>query len=101
MTDTRRSKVLPDVPTVAEAGLPGYEAANWWGLSTTGGAPRPAIEKLNAAIVAALGTDKAKAQFAAEGAEIAPLDSDAFVRFLAAETEKWGRIVKAANIKAE
>ena len=101
VTDARRSPLLPDVPTIAEAGLPGYEAANWWGLATTGGAPRSAIDKLHASIVAVLGSAKARAQFEAEGAEVSPLGPDELQRFMAAETQKWGRIVCEANIKAE
>ncbi len=101
VTDTRRTSMLPEVPTVAEAGLPGYEAANWWGLATTGGSPRPAIDKLHSAIVVVLGSDKARAQFEAEGAQISPAGPDAFQQHLAAETEKWGRIVREAKIKAE
>ena len=89
------------MPTIAEAGLPGYEAANWWGLATTGGAPRTAIDKLHAAVAAVLGSQKARAQFEAEGAVVSPLGPDEMQKFLAAETRKWGRIVREANIKAE
>ena len=101
VTDTSRSPLLPDVPTIAEAGLPGYEAANWWGLAATGGTPRTTIDKLHSAVIAVLGTAKARAQFEAEGAQAAPAGPDEFHRFLAAETGKWGQIVRAANIKAE
>ena len=101
VTDSRRSPVLPDVPTVAEAGLPGYEAANWWGLATTGGSPRANIEKLNAAIVAVLGSEKAKAQFEAEGAVVSPMGPDEFQKHWSSETAKWGKVVREANIKAE
>jgi tripartite-type tricarboxylate transporter receptor subunit TctC len=101
VTDIRRSPALPDVPAVAESGLPGYEAANWWGLAATGGTPRPVIDKLHAAIVAVLASGKARAQFEAEGAVITPLGPDELTKFIATETEKWGKIVKEAGIKAE
>lgn len=101
VTDNRRSPLLPDVPTVAESGLPGYEAANWWGLAATGGTPRASIDKLHTAISAVLASPKARAQFEAEGAVISPLGPDDLQRFLATETQKWGRIVREANIKAE
>ena len=101
VTDTRRSKLLPDVPTIAEAGLASYEAANWWGLVTSGGTPRPIVDKLHAALVTVLGSEKARTQFEAEGAEVSPMPPDEFAKFMAAETEKWGRVVRQANIKAE
>lgn len=101
VTDSRRSPMLPDVPTIAEAGIPGYEAANWWGFATTGGSPREAIDKLHAAIATVLKSPKAREQFDAEGAVISPLGPDEFKKHLAAETEKWGRIVRENNIKSE
>ena len=101
VTDTRRSRLLPDVPTIAEAGLADYEAANWWGIAATGGTPRAVIEKLHAAVVAVLGSPKARAQFEAEGAEVSPMGPDDLAKFMATETAKWGRVVREANIKAE
>lgn len=101
VTDSKRVPVLPDVPTIAEAGLPGYEAANWWAIVATGGTPRPIIEKLHKEIGAALASPKAKEQFEKEGAEIAPMQPDALAKFMAAEIEKWGKVVREAKIKAE
>ena len=101
VTDQRRSSLLPDVPTMAEAGLPGYEAANWWALATVAGTPRAAVDKLNRETVAVLASAKAREQFGREGAEVSPLGPEELARFIAAETEKWGRVVRAARIKAE
>ena len=101
VSSAKRAPLMPNVPTLAEAGLPGYEAANWWGLVATGGTPRPIIEKLHGAVVKALDTDKARMQFEAEGAQISPLGPDEMTRFLASETEKWAKVVRQANIKAE
>lgn len=101
VTDSKRVGVLPDVPTIAEAGLPGYEAANWWAIVTTGGTPAAIVDKLNKEIGAVLASAKAKEQFEKEGAEVSPMKPDDLAKFMAAETEKWGRVVREAKIKAE
>ncbi len=101
VTDSKRVPVLPDVPTIAEAGLLGYEAANWWAIVTTGGTPQPIVEKLHQHLGAVLASAKAKEQFEKEGAEVATMKPDELGRFMAAETEKWGRVVRDAKIKAE
>lgn len=101
VTDAKRVPVLPDVPTIAEAGLPGYEAANWWAIVTTGGTPQPVIDKLHQSLGAVLASAKAKEQFEKEGAEVAAMTPVELGRFMAAETEKWGRVVRDAKIKAE
>ena len=101
VTSSTRVPVLPDVPTIAEAGLPGYEASNWWAIVATGGTPRPIVDKLNKEISAVLASAKAKEQFQKEGAEVSPMAPDALAKFMAAEIEKWGRVVREAKIKAE
>lgn len=101
VTDAKRVPVLPDVPTIAEAGLPGYEAANWWAIVTTGGTPQLVIDKLHQSLGAVLASAKAKEQFEKEGAEVASMTPVELGRFMAAETEKWGRVVRDAKIKAE
>jgi tripartite-type tricarboxylate transporter receptor subunit TctC len=101
VTDAKRVPSLPDIPTIAEAGVPGYEAANWWAIVATGGTPKPIVDKLHKEISAVLDSPKAKEQFAKEGAEVAPLAPDALGKFMAAEIEKWGKVVRAAKIKVE
>lgn len=101
VTSSTRVPVLPDVPTIAEAGLSGYEASNWWAIVATGGTPRPIVDKLNKEISAVLASAKAKEQFQKEGAEVSPMAPDALARFMSAEIEKWGRVVREAKIKAE
>ena len=101
VTDSKRIPSLPDIPTIAEAGLPGYEAANWWAIVATGGAPAPIVEKLHKELTAVLASAKAKEQFEKEGAEVSPMQPDQLARFIAAETEKWGKVVREAKIKAE
>jgi tripartite-type tricarboxylate transporter receptor subunit TctC len=96
-----RSTTLPDVPTVSESGLPGYEAANWIGIVAPAGTPAAIIEKLQKEISLMQDTPEAKKQFANEGAEELRMSSADFGKFIASETAKWGRVVKEAGIKAQ
>jgi tripartite-type tricarboxylate transporter receptor subunit TctC len=89
------------VPTIAEAGVPGYQAANWWGIAVPAGTPQPIIAKLHAAITEVLDSDEVKTQFDRDGAVIVKMNPAEFSRFFEAELEKWGKVVKAANIKPE
>lgn len=101
VSDTRRTPLLPDVPTIDEAGVPGYQAANWWGIVVPVGTPQPVVAKLEREIAAVLASDEMKKQFDSDGAVIVPLGSAEFAKFIATELEKWGRVVKQANIKPE
>jgi tripartite-type tricarboxylate transporter receptor subunit TctC len=96
-----RSTTLPDVPTVSESGLPGYEAANWIGIVAPAGTPPAIIEKLQKEIALMQDTPEAQKQFANEGAEALRMSSANFGKFIASETDKWGRVVKEAGIKAQ
>ena len=101
VSDTRRTSLLPEVPTIAEAGVPGYQAANWWGIAAPAGTPRPIVERLSREIIAFLNSDEVKKQFEVQGAVPVPMDSAEFAKFYDSEHEKWGKVVKAANIKPE
>jgi tripartite-type tricarboxylate transporter receptor subunit TctC len=96
-----RIAVLPDVPTIAEAGVPGYEAVNWWGIVAPAGTPRTIVDKLNGEIAAVQKSVEAQKQFASEGATPVLMTPDAFGGFMANEMEKWGKVVKQGGIKAE
>ena len=98
---SKRAAILPDAPTIDEAGVPGYEASNWWGVVAPAGTPTAIVEKLHAEIAATLTTPEMRKWFASEGAEIFNLASDPFGKHIVAETAKWGRVVKEAGIKAE
>lgn len=98
---SKRAPILPDVPTIAEAGVPGYEANNWWGLLAPAGTPAPIIEKLNKELTAVLNSEEAQKQFAAEGASVAQMSPTEFGAYMQSEMKKWERVVKDANIKAE
>ena len=96
-----RSKVLPDVPSVAEAGVPTYEAVNWWGIVAPAGTPQPIIDKVHAALTAAQDSPEVEKQFAAEGAVVVKKSPAEFGAFMASEMTKWEQVVKKGGIKAE
>ena len=100
VTGAARSEELPDVPTVGEF-VPGYEASAWQGIGAPKGTPADIIDKLNQEINAGLADAKMKARLADLGAAPMPMTSAVFGKFIAAETEKWARVIRAANIKAE
>ena len=101
VTDLKRTHLLPDVPTIDEAGVPGYQAANWWGIGVPAGTPPPIVAKLYAAIATVLDSDDVKKQFDADGAVIIRMNPTEFTKFFADEYEKWGKVVKEAKIKPE
>jgi len=100
VTGTTRSQILPDIPTVAEF-VPGYEAGSWYGLGAPKATPTALVERLNNEINAALADSAFKARLADLGAEPLPMTPAEFGKFLAAETEKWGKVVKLASIKVD
>jgi tripartite-type tricarboxylate transporter receptor subunit TctC len=100
-TGAKRSPVLPDVPTVAEAGVPGYEATNWWGFLAPAGTPAAIVERLHQEVVAVQASAETKRRFETEGAEALQMSPAEFGAFIAAETAKWARVVKEAGISAE
>ena len=96
-----RNPVLPEVPTIAEAGVPGYEAVNWWGVVAPAGTPAAIIDKLHQEITAVQNSDEVKKQFASEGAQAVQMSSAEFAAFIDKEMKKWERVVKEGGIKAE
>ena len=95
-----RSKVLPDVPSVAET-VPSYEAVNWWGIVAPAGTPQSIIDKLHAALSAAQDTPEVEKQFATEGASVVKKSPTEFGAFMVSEMNKWEQVVKKGGIKAE
>ena len=100
VSDTRRSDLLPGVPTIDEAGVPGYQAANWWGLAAPAGTPAAVVERINKEINAILASDEVKKIFDEQGAVRVPMSPAEFAKFYQTELEKWGKVVKAADIKS-
>jgi tripartite-type tricarboxylate transporter receptor subunit TctC len=97
----QRYALLPDVPTVSESGLPGYTAANWIGVVAPAGTPATIVERLHKEISAMQDSPEVQKQLANEGADVMRMSSTEFGNFIAAETAKWGRVVKEAGIKAQ
>lgn len=97
----KRLKVLPNVPTIAEAGVPGYEATNWWGIMAPAGTPAPVIDRLNNELKTLLDSEDVQKLFAKEGAEADYVASAEFGPFIEREIVKWGKVVKEANIKVK
>jgi tripartite-type tricarboxylate transporter receptor subunit TctC len=100
VTTASRAEVLPDLPTVGDF-VPGYEASQWYGLSAPKSTPAEIVERLNKDINAALADPKMKARFADIGGEALTGSPADFGKLIAAETEKWGKVVRAAGLKPE
>ena len=101
VTSGKRSSVLPDLPTIAEGGLAGYEMLNWLGLFAPTGTPRPVIERLNAEALRVLKLPEIVQRFHAQGAEPSPLATAEFGAFVKSEVEKWAKVVAATGMSAE
>jgi len=97
----KRNAILPDVPTIAEAGVPDYHADNWWGIVAPAGTPAPIIEKLYDVAQAALKSPDLEAAFAREGASSVSMSSAEFGTYMEAEMVKWARVVKEGNIRPQ
>jgi len=100
MTTESRSVLLPDVPTIGEF-VPGYEASGWQGIGAPKNTPAEIIAKLNSEINAALADPQLKARLAVLGSTRLAGSPAGFGKLIADETEKWGKVVKAAGIKAD
>ena len=100
VTTATRSEVLPDVPAIGEF-VPGYVAAGWYGICAPAGTPTAIIDKLNAAITAGDGDPEMKSHLASLGVQPRPMKPEEFGKFIADETEKWGKVIKFAGIKAD
>jgi len=101
VTGSRRVPALPDVPTVAEAGLAGYESVGWFGIVAPAATPDAIVNKLNAAIVEALNDPAIQTNIRAIGVEPAPSTPQAFADYIKSETVKWGQVIRNAGIKLE
>ena len=100
VTSSTRVAQLPDVPTLSEAGVPGYEVMSWFGLWAPAKTPQPIVEKLNQEIVEILKAPDVQQKISEQGAIPSPESPADFDRFIRAETEKWNKVVKAAKLQA-
>ncbi|HEY0338598.1 MAG TPA: tripartite tricarboxylate transporter substrate binding protein [Burkholderiales bacterium] len=101
VTTATRSQAMPDLPSISEAGLPGYEATQWFGILAPAGTPRPIIDRVNQDVTAALRSAEVKQHLAAEGAEVVASTPEQFAEYLRSETTKWAKVIKAAGIKPQ
>ena len=99
VTSPQRLPQLPDVPTVAEAGLPGYESIGWFGVVAPAGTPQPVIERLNAEITGALKDEAIQARMRSLGVEPMPTTPAVFSDYIRSETRKWAKVIHDAHIK--
>jgi tripartite-type tricarboxylate transporter receptor subunit TctC len=101
VTSAKRTQALPEVPTVAESGLAGYDSTQWYGVLAPAGTPREIVTRLHDAIVRALRDAEVGKRLAADGAEPVGSSPEEFAAFIKSESEKWAKVATAAGIKAE
>jgi tripartite-type tricarboxylate transporter receptor subunit TctC len=101
VTSAKRSPALPDVPTVAESGLPGFEASSWFAIFAPAKTPPEIVQKLNAEVLKILADPEVQSRFAEIGGEIRPYKPDELRAFVQSEIEKWGKVVKASGAKID
>jgi tripartite-type tricarboxylate transporter receptor subunit TctC len=100
VTSARRSPLLPETPTIAETGIPGYQASTWFGVFAPGGTPKEIVARLNAEINKALSAPELTEHLRMEGAEAIGGTPEEFRTFFRGEIERWAPVVKAAGVKA-
>jgi len=101
VTTAKRAPLVPDLPTIAETGLKGFEANNWYGVVVPGKTPRPIIDRLNKDIATALMMPDVKELLFKQGLDVAPDSPEAFGAYIKSETVKWAKVIKSAGLKAE
>jgi tripartite-type tricarboxylate transporter receptor subunit TctC len=98
-TEARRTAVAPDLPTMAEAGLPGFETGLWFGLMAPAGAAKEIVAKINATANAALQADEVAKALTPQGIDLVGGSADDFARFLDGEMTRWAAVTRAAGLK--
>jgi tripartite-type tricarboxylate transporter receptor subunit TctC len=101
VTSMTRSSLLPDVPTIAESALPGFDASLYYGLAAPAGTPRPIIDKLNKALRDALASEEVKRQLTQDGTEITPGTPEDYAAFIDKDEKKWSQLLKASGVEQE
>jgi tripartite-type tricarboxylate transporter receptor subunit TctC len=101
VTSPNRLASLPDVPTLAESGLTGYDSTGWFGLVAPAGTPEPILSRLHAEFTAALNDEGIRTQMRNIGMEPVPSSTEAFDTYMKSETRKWGDVIRKANIKLQ
>jgi tripartite-type tricarboxylate transporter receptor subunit TctC len=101
VTTAKRSPLVPDLPTLAETGLPGFDIYTWWGFLAPAGTPKEIIAKWNAEVTRILGTPEMQAYFAQQGAEPSPTSPEQFMALIQSEIPKYAKIIKASGAKVD
>jgi tripartite-type tricarboxylate transporter receptor subunit TctC len=101
VTTPSRSATAPDVPTVSESGVPGYEATLWYGLSAPRGTARDIVQRLNREVTAILAMQEVRDSLQQQGADAAPSTPEAFGEYIRSEIEKWAKLVKSSGARPE
>jgi tripartite-type tricarboxylate transporter receptor subunit TctC len=101
VTSAKRTKVLPEVPTFAEAGLPGFVAENWWGVFVPAATPKPLVDRLHADLVKAMTSADLREKFDGMAVEALASTPEALRDFTRTEIERWGKLVREAGIRAD
>jgi tripartite-type tricarboxylate transporter receptor subunit TctC len=101
-TGDKRSNALPDVPTVAEQGFPGFSALAWWGILATGGSPKPVLDKFHAELVKIFNLPEVRKQLSGMlGMDLVVSSPAGLQKFIVAEHARWGKVVRDNNIRAD
>jgi tripartite-type tricarboxylate transporter receptor subunit TctC len=101
VTTAKRSAAMPELPTIAESGYPGFEASSWQGIVTIAGTPPAVMRQLHSEIVKALQSPEAKSQIGGQGSEIVANTPQEFTRFIQDELDKWSKVIKTAAVRAD
>lgn len=101
VTSSSRLASLPNVPTIAETGLPGYEVSNWWGVMVPAGVPKDVLGRLHAELMKILKQPDVQSRFQGEGGDVTPMTPEQFASFIATETLKWDKAVRASGAKVD
>lgn len=101
VTGTKRSAALPELPTIAESGLPGYDVTAWFGVFGPAGLPRPVVDRLNAEIARALAAPDLQRRLVSQGADTLTGSPDEFAAYLKSETVKWAKVVRDAGVRPD
>jgi tripartite-type tricarboxylate transporter receptor subunit TctC len=99
VTSAKRSPAAPALPTIAEAGIPGYETGEWWGVLAPGRTPTEIIDRLNREFITAINEPRAKQRFAELGADIVAGSPQQFDQFIRQQMKKWGEVIRRAGIQ--
>lgn len=101
VTSAERSRALPDVPTIAEAALPGFEVVGWLGFFAPAGVPAPIVERLSVEIASVLRMPDVRERLVAQGLDVKANTPGEFAQFLDSELKKWARVVKKAGVQVD